>query len=518
MDLSADAPTAVEPVPAKTRRRAARGGSILVAIAIAQRLLPFALLPVYAAVLSPAEYGVVAFLLAATGFVSALLALGLEPAVLRTFVRLGDAPREREVFVNTLGLFGLTLPLVGSVAAAAGLVAVGGAPTSAMSHLVVVPMAFIAAAFQTTSSVFVGAVLRAKENYLRYAILTLAQVLGTQALLLLLVVGMGLGLTGWFLGTLVGSAVTLVAGLMSIEHRWSSAFSLRHLVPAIRFGLPLLPHSLSHWALNLSDRLVLTAFVATSVVGIYNVAYQLAAPIGLILIAIRQALMPMYAQAGDDERIRHDLADVATMQVHAAGFLGLAAALLAPEFVHLAFPGAYAEAAELIPWIALGFVFFGIYLIPVDSLSLMLGRTTWIWVPTSVAASANVALNLVLVPVLGPLAAAINTALAYGLLFCGVVLLRRRTAGVRLEYDLPKMAVGLLIVGAGACVNFVVVTTVHAISSLAVRVVIVGVVAILLVLLNASWLQTRRTPLGSRRRMSGPQDQPDQGLPRSSHV
>jgi O-antigen/teichoic acid export membrane protein len=220
------------------------------------------------------------------------------------------------------------------------------------------------------------------------------------------------------------------------------------------FGLPLVPHALAHWVLNFSDRVVLGAFADDAVVGVYNVAYQAAAPIMLVLIGVHQGVMPLYPRALEDGAVRARLATILTGHVHLASWLGATAALLAPPVLVALFPHAYRGAVEFVPWISLGYVFFGLYLIPMDSMTLMLGRSRWLWIPTALAATTNVAINLALVPRYGALASAAATAIAYGVLLAGVIVARQQTAGARISYDVRSMVVGvswviLLAVGAG---------------------------------------------------------------------
>lgn len=504
-----DPDQATLPQPRNAVSRAARGGAVYVALSVLQRALPLFLLPVFVAALPPDEYGRIAVLVAITGVLGAVLGLGLEPAILRTYVQLADDPPERERFVSTLGYFTVAAPAGGAILAAIGyLSAVAGSGGSA--DIVVVTLAFLATAFQTTSMVFVSAILRAQERLKPFTVVSAIQSVGGPVAALILVVVLRLGVVGWFAASLISAALALVVGLVVLENAWLRRFSLSHLRTALRFGLPLLPHSLSHWALNLSDRIILATFVAASAVGVYNVAYQLAAPIGLILIAVRQGLMPMYSSAADDAANRRDLGDMATIQVHLAGVLTLATALIGPALIWVAFPATYAEAGGLIPWIALGYFFFGLYLVPVDSLSLMLGRTTWLWLPTAAAAVTNIALNVALIPRLGAVAAAINTAVAYGVLLAGVIALRRAQHGPRIPYDLRRMATGLSIPCAAFIAGYSLTPDATSIDAVVTRIGIVGVAGVSVLAFDLAWWHRRASS------HSGP-DRADTPLAQSSN-
>jgi O-antigen/teichoic acid export membrane protein len=502
----AGAPVSMQPVAEPNRSalvRGATGGAVYAVLGLIQRGLPLLLLPLYANALSPNEYGQVALILAATAIVGAVLGFGLEAAVLRTAIALAGEPEKRYRFVNTVGLFAIVVPLVGSILA--GLTAAGLVGASLPVPVEALFVGLLAAAVQTSVTVFVGALLRADERLRDYSIVTAAYAVTSVIGIILLVVVVRIGPLGWVVANLAASIASLVIGLLMLGHRWSRVFASDQLRMALLFGIPLLPHTISHWVLNVSDRLVLGASVSAADVGVYNLAYQLAAGAALLVIAAHQGVMPMYAEASTETAVRKDLGRIATYQVHFTILIGLAVVLLGPPMIAVAFPASYAGAASLIPWIAVGYVFFGLYLIPMDSLSVMVGRTRWLWIPTALAASVNVALNLWLVPRFGAAAAAVDTAIAYGALLLGVMVLRVVGEGPRVPYASGAMATGIAIgVGAGAAAIWVV-PHAHDLASLAERGVFVLAAAIAIVLIEFG-RSSRKTEPGDARG-NGSEDQ-----------
>jgi O-antigen/teichoic acid export membrane protein len=457
-------------------RYGARSGAIFTVAGLIQRGTPLLLLPLYATALSPDQYGQIALVVAVTTVLGALLGLGLESTVIRETVRLADDASGRQRFLNTVGIFATVAPLLAAVLAWGVLSAVGffGVPSELLL------LGVLATALQTTTTVFIGAAIRAQERLGAYLALTAVQAVGIAGTTLVLVLGLQMGTAGWLAGSLVGSVVGFLVGLVILGHRWSATFASPILRAALLFGLPLVPHTVSHWALNLSDRLVLANFVDDASVGIYNLAYQVAAPISLLVVAMHQGVMPIYARAARDPDVRAGLRKVATFHVHFAAWLGLSAALLAPVVIVALFPGTYHNAAGLVPWIALGYVLFGFYVVPMDSLSLMIGRTRWLWVPTLFAAATNVTLNVALVPRFGVIAAAVDTPIAYMALLGGVVIARLRIGGPRIEYESTRIAAGVLILLALGVIGLVGFPALDNIGSIVARVllVVVGGVAV----------------------------------------
>jgi O-antigen/teichoic acid export membrane protein len=436
-----------------TVTRGAASGAAYTVAGVVQRGTPILLLPVYARALSTEQYGQVAIVVAATAVLGSLMSLGLETFVVRETVRLRDDSVARHRFINSVGILTLFAPIVAALVIGSIVMGLGGIGMQTDAFF----LGVVAAALQTSMTVLVGAVLRAEERLRGYVLITFVQAAATAGITTVLVLGFDGGPVGWFAGAVLGAAASLIVGLVLLGHRWTTEVSRPVLRTALVFGLPLLPHALSHWVLNLSDRIVLGAFVDHAQVGIYNLAYQAAAPISLVVVAAHQGVMPIYARAAADASVRPALSRVATFHVHLTGWLGLAAILLAPPVIVALFPAAYAGAAPLVPWIAVGYVLFGLYVVPMDSLSLMVGRTRWLWIPTLVAATLNVALNLVLVPRFGAYAAAVSTAASYGALLAGVVVARWRIRGPRIPYEILRMGAGMVAlatVGAVAALLF----------------------------------------------------------------
>lgn len=435
------------PMQRANQGRVVRGTAAYLLTSTVQRGVSFVLLPVFALVLSPSEFGQIGIIGTIAGGVAALLGLGLETSVFRTLVQLRGRPVETRRFLNTVGLFATVAPVL-----AAGLLAF---PVGLLvERLYDIPAAWVALGV-IGSGLSVGvtsvcfASLRAEERLRQYVLLGAAQVVLRTGLPLWLIIFQGAGVAGWFGGTALGSALLLPIGLVAISHRFSLDFDRRYLYAALVFGIPMVPHALSQWGLALSDRVVLGMLVSNAELGVYHVAYQFGLPISILAAALAQSVQPIYAEAAID---RHsstsDLRRVATYQALAVAFAGATVALLGGPALRLLLPESYGAAAGLIPWIALGTTFFGLYFIPMNVIVLLAGRNRWVWTITLGAALANIVLNFALVPVVGIVAAAFNTAVGYGVLLAGVAWYSDRVADPGPGYEWRRMLAGFGLVGA----------------------------------------------------------------------
>jgi O-antigen/teichoic acid export membrane protein len=290
------------------------------------------------------------------------------------------------------------------------------------------------------------ALLRAQERFGDYLRLTGLQVVFVTASTLLFVVVLNWGVTGWMLANAVGGLVLLGRGLALLRHKWTFEFDVVPLRLALSFGLPMIPHALAHWGLALSDRTILGAFVADAEIGAYYIAFQACIPITVLAIALSQASQTRYAEALTSQARREEVARMATVHVVITGLLAAAVAVIGPPLIRLLLPPAYAVAGDYLPWLALGSALFGCYLIPMNAVSVMRGRTERVWMITVLAAGLNISLNLALVPTMGAMAAAINTAVGYAALLAGVTIYMRAVCDPPIPYERARLAISVLVI------------------------------------------------------------------------
>ena len=88
---------------------------------------------------------------------------------------------------------------------------------------------------------------------------------------------------------------------------------------------------------------------------------QFALPASLVVVAISQALMPRYAEIGTNGD-HAPLADLMTTHAVAVAFCCLGVGLAAPPLLVLLTPEVFSGAADLVGWLVVGFLAFGLYL------------------------------------------------------------------------------------------------------------------------------------------------------------
>jgi O-antigen/teichoic acid export membrane protein len=441
----------VAPGSPATPRRVVRGTLTFGLASVLQRAAPILLLPLFSRVLTPSEFGQIGVIVTLASALGTVVGLGLETAIFRGYLKAAGNPGDARAFVNTVGGFALIAPFVLAAVAAAStapwLSSVFGVPVVALV------LAYLGAAATVSATLVPLALLRAQERLRSYFQLAWAQIALTSGLTVVCVAVLGWGVIGWMVASTLSAIVLLIRGLSILGHRWTFQIDVGALRAALRFGIPLVPHTAAHWGLATSDRAILGALVPSSVVGAYYVAFLLTLPVNLVSVALSQATQPLFVEAASSAQRRTELGRVVTLQAIAVVLVSAMVALLGPPATRILLPPEFGDASQYIPWLAAGSCLFGLYLIPMNAVSVMAGRTRHVWVITIVAAMTNVALNVALVPSFGAMAAAVDTTIGYAILFAGVVLYVRRLGGPRIPYEFGRIALGTSLVAATAAIG-----------------------------------------------------------------
>lgn len=407
------------------------------------RAVMFLLLPVFTRLLTPAEYGSLSVALAVNGVAVILFAFGMDIMIFRHIVRLEDDAVGQQRFVASIWSFLLTMPLlVATVAAAIGFATLGDSD-------LVTPVEFALAVL--SAALFVGAttvplsLLRASNRLRDFVVLNAISMVSIPVLTVVALAVFQAGPTGWLLAQTVGVLAMLIGAVFIVPFERPAPFDVQAVKSLLRSSLPVLPHFLAMWSLQLADRLLLASIVSTSLLGVYSLAANAALPVFVILVGVNQALMIEYARLGkrgEDAETSIRTRGLVRYQVGFVALVALACALLAPVAVHLFLPDDFHAAAGLTPWLVLGYAFLGLEAITMNGITLTHGHTAWIWVGSAAAAAVNLLGVWIFAPRYGIEAAAIASAAGY-LALLVVVETYATIAEARLNY--PWVDMGLIV-------------------------------------------------------------------------
>ena len=414
---------------------------------VANQALAIILVPIYARALGVESYGTVAILTTTLSLMTLTVTLGLPQAFFRSYLKEAtDARRRAEVLETAYGLR-LVVSLVGVVAAGGlsvplALLLLGGVESWHLLALLS-PIVF----FDTLNLVPLS-LLRAERRPRAYATVSFSRAVLGSGLIVLFVTVLELGVLGVVLGSLASSLITAAAGAVLLVREGRLRLALdrplaRHM---LAFSVPLVPAAVAGWTLNLSDRYVVAAFEGREAVGLYSAGYTIGLAINALAVApFTLAWGAAYWELSRQHGARTSISRVLTGFVALAAFLALGIAALATDIIRILLTPEFEAARYVTPFSSFAYVLYGSFTILTTGLNLE-SRTRHIPVIMGGTAVVSVVLNLVLVPVLGLMGAAIATLASYALLAGSGGVVSQRYYAV--PWDLPRVF-GLLCVGLG---------------------------------------------------------------------
>lgn len=258
---------------------------------------------------------------------------------------------------------------------------------------------------------------RYEYNYARLLAMTFMYAVCVTALAVLtvwLVPDDGLKATTKVLTSSIGSLLVAVVLIIATQRRCLSPVHLSSWKYAFFFSVSLIPHYLSLIILGQIDRVMIGDMVNESAAAYYAVAYTIGIALSIVSSALNSSMVPWQFEKikkGDYD----GLAARVTQLIAVLSVAGILFALISPEILYVAAPPEYQEAVVVIPPIIMGIVFTFIYNI-LSNYEFYFEANKFISVASSIAAVLNIALNFLLIPVFGYVAAAYTTVFCYGML------------------------------------------------------------------------------------------------------
>jgi O-antigen/teichoic acid export membrane protein len=376
------------------------------------RGLAFLLLPIYTRYLPQEEYGALDLFNAFSGVLFAILLLGLPSALTKVFHRDCETEEERSTTLATALMLDLPVLFLGG-----GLLFFFAEPVGRwiIGKEGMGPLVQLVAATAVSASLIaiVLSSFRSRERAMAFVALNLLQFVPSMVFNIVLVVHLGLGVMGVLWGNLLASLIALPVGLWMASRRESLRFDRRLVRPLLHFGVLLIPVTLASWVIDLSDRYVLRIFRDLEQIAIYGVGYKIGSILMVAVVWPFQLAWP--AVSFSISRRQGHEKTYARVTVYFAAlltlcFLGLS--LLSRSGLPLLAGESYREAAGIVPWVALAYVFHGLHFCLAPGIHVS-GHTRYVTMFSGVAALLNLGLNFLIVPRFGVVGAAWTTTFTF---------------------------------------------------------------------------------------------------------
>ncbi|HEX7609185.1 MAG TPA: oligosaccharide flippase family protein [Solirubrobacteraceae bacterium] len=460
-------------------------------------------LPLYTHHVSPAGYGAAESLLTAVILSSIVLRMGVGEAFIRFYFDDGDGARRDRIARSATAAVAWTTTVAALVALAFA---------AQLSRLLLnfedvqLMDCAILGLWAFTNLEMAYAQLRVDERARTYVIASGTNVLLTVSFTVTLVVFAGQGARGLLLGNFGASAIVVLGLWWVLRRRFSLLVRMADLGAMLRFGLPTVPADASVYALQFADRLYLFRVYSHSAAGLYAVALKLATVVFVAVRGFQYAWPPLAYSIESDEEAGRLYSLVTTYYALATGIVVCGVALLARWMVRLLAAPQFFGAYRALPWLALGWALYGLYLVFVAISGR--ARVTSRNLPAALAGLAiNVALLVLLVPAgganLGIAGAGLALCGAYAAMLAAMYALTRSLFRVGFEW---RRLAQLVIVFAGVAVSGELLLPTHGLGGLLARIAWLALAPALLLLTRFAHphelAQARALAVDGRRRVA----------------
>jgi O-antigen/teichoic acid export membrane protein len=351
-------------------------------------------LPLYTRHVSTEAYGAAESLLTAVILTSIVLRAGVGEAFIRFYFDDADEDRRDRLTRTAIATVAWTTTVASLIALAfaANLskLLLGNDDPQLIDCAILGLWAF-------TNLEMVYAQLRVDERTRTYVYASGANVAMTVTFTIALVVFAGQGARGLLLGNFGASALVVIGLWAVLRRRFSLRVNRTDLKAMLSFGLPTVPADASVYALQVADRFYLLRVYSPSAAGLYAVALKLATIVFVAVRGFQYAWPPLAYSIESDEEAARLYSLVTTYYTLATGAVVCAVALLGRWMVRLLADHRFYGAYRALPWLALGWALYGLYLVFV----VIAGRarvTSRNFPAAAAGLAVNVALLMLLVP------------------------------------------------------------------------------------------------------------------------
>jgi O-antigen/teichoic acid export membrane protein len=381
------------------------------------RAASFLMLPIYTRLLTPADYGVLQLIQLTIDVSGILLTAGFVSAIYRYYFKTPDQKRRHAVITTALVMFG-TANAVGAILLATaapwiGIMLLAGPQDAGLIRLATAAMAL------EVLTIVPLTYMQIQKQAVRFTLMSLARLVLQLALNIVFLVGLGLGVRGILLSSVITAAIIGCAASAWLLRRIHFRFDSGAARSIFRFGLPYKLTTTGAFVINFSDRYFLQSLVGLSAVGLYGLAAQFSMLlVHLASQPIMQAWNPrrfeMALQPRDERDAYYDRTFLAYNLVVITS--AVAIALFARPVIRIMAAPAFYQAADFVPVLVLAQVAacwnavmsFGVELSE---------RTKYLGYATAVAVVVLLAMHTLLIPIWGPFGAAIATAAGFWIRF-----------------------------------------------------------------------------------------------------
>ncbi|MFR8619934.1 MAG: oligosaccharide flippase family protein [Romboutsia timonensis] len=370
------------------------------------KIVSFLMVPLYTAVLSTSDYGMVDLVSSTAQLLIPILILSIQDATLRFSM---DSKYEKSDVISTT----INIIIKGSIILIFGvfIVEIMGLFSLELSYYVFLILLFILGSLNNCFNLY----LKAKNNASAIAISGILTTFITCVSNILLLIVFTFGTTGYMISNVIGLALSVLYQLFI-----GKIYKDLHLVnynnlskPMTKYSIPLISNSIAWWINYTSDRYILAYLCGVAANGIYSVAYKIPTILttfqSIFYNAWSISAISEYDKNDKDGFISNNYTLYSCVSILVCSFL----LIINVPLASVLYSGEYFIAWRSVPFLLVGTVFNGIAQFE-GCLFAATKRTKMVSFTTVIGALVNMICNFIFIYFFGAIGAAFSTMLGYG--------------------------------------------------------------------------------------------------------
>lgn len=403
----------------------------------ASKILTFLLLPLYTYCLTTTEYGISDLMTTTINLCLPFLTLTISESVLRLTLDKNSDKKQIFTITSVVIVLGFGVLVFSSP--------VWKRLVPFEEYFVYFLLYYFAMVLSNTAQQFTKGLEHVDVFVMSGIITTFATCMWNLVLLLIF----QMGIRGYLIAYILGYTTSFLYIFMK-EKLWNYWLPVRTVDTGVvreilAYCVPLIPNSISWWISDSSDRYMLDFFWGASVLGVYAIAYKIPSIISILSTILTSAWQISAVDDFGSKESRDFFSDVYQKYASVYVMVSSVIILFIKVIAKILFSGEFYEAWKYAIILMVAVVF--------QALNGFLGiiyaaskKTKTIFITTILGAGTNIVLNILLIPSMGALGAAVATMISYMAVWITRLIDSRKILPIRINYKVDIISYLLILV------------------------------------------------------------------------
>ncbi len=402
------------------------------------RFLNFLLVPFYTNLFVPSDFGVISNIYAFIAVVNIIVQLGMESTYMKfaASAEFDSDEGRTKVFTSAMQ------PLLISIGISSVILIAGAEEIAALlgvrdyTKLIYYTVIIIAL---DSLVVLPFTELRVKRKARQFALIRIGNILVNISLNILLIVGLHWGIEAVFIANIVSALFSFVFLFNIIRQRFKPSWDAPFVKRILKFGVSFIPAGIASIFMQVIDRPIVEKLAGLEVLGVYQANYRLGIIMMLFVQMFQFAWQPFFMETSREKNAKEIFSKVFTYFVSAGVLMLVFFSLFTEDFVKISINGfsiigkAYWSGLDIVPVVLLGYLFNGFHVIFTAGLFIK-EKSTSFPILMMLGAVVNVVVNILLIPYMGMMGAALATLASYVVIATGFYFTSNRIYPIKYEF------------------------------------------------------------------------------------